>query len=809
MSTNEQAELMKSNHAAPKMIAFLLLMLLMLLPFVRCSSNKVFVATVHSLTVRVRFNDSFVGIALSLGERLFLDESRVSSAAVHHNSQWLVPGQGLRLANVQQTPTSLSLHWLSEVGAALVEFATAVEVLSDGVLFRQRFERGVNASVLPGDERRLERPCTQWPSFAFAPDVAALWWSAMFDMGTFSSVPEQEFVGGAASGVPLVLFDRQSLDSIVISPATAFKSTVLGNHRGTLVAGVGGTFLSIPAGHVTETLIVGRRQSLIGAMYAWGDVLLARGGKRRTRHEQSALATLGYATDNGAVYHYHPELNQSYAQTLVQLKQWCDENDLPLRYVQLDSWWYGWNEDHGVDDWRPRTDERTFPDGALPDLGLPYQLHNRFFSRTTKMSKWYAFAESDPARSKRPMAFPRAANNNQYRLYSEWMSRARKRYRIAVYEQDWMAPQVLDMPFPLEVVGEADSWLESMGRAASENGIEIMYCMPLRADYLISTRIAAVQSVRVGRDYANWLILRLPAWQIFVTSVLADALGLMVIKDTFWSVERQPSFVAGRRADRANDHGENATETSPALMALISVLSAGQVAPGDRIGHLNVPLLLRTCDANGTLLRPDRPALPTPHFFRRVPSADEMTSDVVVYAPAMHSVQLLAINLTREHAISLADMNVTNSARLLASVVGTTGGDWHIDAKFAVVDEQHPLITPAQRQPISEFALNFDYWLLSQSLGTCSGIEWFFLGERATKFVAVSRDRFRRVSLDETACRLTADVHIGQNEQVVIQVAHLQRASGSVRVVERTMSGNDPQFERRFGEQWIEVQVSM
>jgi hypothetical protein len=597
------------------MTLLLQLQLLVLLTIVRC---ELFVATVPSsgLTVRVTFGDEHVGVALSMNERLFLGESHVTSAAVHHNNQWLVPGQGLRLVDTHQTANSLTLHWRSLVGAEPIDFTSSVEILSDAVLFRQRFERGVNASVLPGDERRLERPCTQWPSFSFAPGIAALWWSAMFDMGTFSSVPEHDFVGGAASGVPLVLFHAESLDTIVVSPAAAFKSTVLGNHRGTLVVGVGGTFLSIPAGHVTETVIVGRRCSFIGALYAWGDVLLERGGKKRTRHEQSVLATLGYATDNGAVYHYHAEPNKTYAQTLIQLKQWCDENNLPLRYVQLDSWWYDWNDDHGVDDWRPRADERTFPDGVLPDLGLPYQLHNRFFSRTTKMSKWYAFAESDPARSKRPMAFPRAANNNQYRLYSEWMSRARKRYHIAVYEQDWMAPQVLDMPYPLEVLGEADMWLEAMGRAASENGIVIMYCMPLRADYLISTRIAAVQAVRVGRDYANWLILRLPTWQIFVTSILADALGLMVIKDTFWSVERQPSFVAGRRADRANDHGENATETSPALMALISVLSAGQVAPGDSIGCMNVSLLMRTCDANGTLLRPDRPALPTRRLFQ-------------------------------------------------------------------------------------------------------------------------------------------------------------------------------------------------
>jgi hypothetical protein len=151
----------------------------------------------------------------------------------------------------------------------------------------------------------------------------------------------------------------------------------------------------------------------------------------------------------------------------------------------------------------------------------------------------------------------------------------------------------------------------------------------------------------------------------------------------------------------------------------------------------------------------------------------------------------------------------SDSVRLLASRVGTTGGDWHVDDRFQLVDNEHPLIVSSQQRSVAPFVLTFDYWLLSRSLGMCNGVEVFFLGERTTKFVALSRDRFRRIVLNESTCTLTVDVHVWYKEQVVLQVAKQMQSNRSVSVVERTMSGNDPQFERRFGEQWIEVQVNM
>jgi hypothetical protein len=82
---------------------------------------------------------------------------------------------------------------------------------------------------------------------------------------------------------------------------------------------------------------------------------------------------------------------------------------------------------------------------------------------------------------------------------------------------------------------------------------------------------------------------------------LAYSVGLLPTKDVFWSSQTQPDYIHG-------GHQQPASEPNPGMTTLLTTLSCGQVAPGDWIGGLNATLLLRTCSADGRLLRPDRPA---------------------------------------------------------------------------------------------------------------------------------------------------------------------------------------------------------
>jgi hypothetical protein len=123
------------------------------------------------------------------------------------------------------------------------------------------------------------------------------------------------------------------------------------------------------------------------------------------------LAFLGYYTDNGAYYYERVDKNYglqkmqwfsylshtnylgNYYNTLIALKEQFKKQNLPIQYVQYDSWfvlllllfllkcailkfkifcrWYRWGPDRGVDQWLPRDDSMTFPNGRVPDLNMP------------------------------------------------------------------------------------------------------------------------------------------------------------------------------------------------------------------------------------------------------------------------------------------------------------------------------------------------------------------------------------------------------------------------------------------------------
>jgi hypothetical protein len=67
------------------------------------------------------------------------------------------------------------------------------------------------------------------------------------------------------------------------------------------------------------------------------------------------LATkyLGYWTDNGAFYYYNPLAGSSYEETLVAVADGLAAAGVPVRYLNLDSWWYSKGLDLGTKEWAP------------------------------------------------------------------------------------------------------------------------------------------------------------------------------------------------------------------------------------------------------------------------------------------------------------------------------------------------------------------------------------------------------------------------------------------------------------------------
>lgn len=156
---------------------------------------------------------------------------------------------------------------------------------------------------------------------------------------------------------------------------------------------------------------------------------------------------------------------------------------------------------------------------------------------------------------------------------------------------------------PSQDTHTARSYQRGLGDAAAQAGITVQLCMPVASDVLESVENRAARYIRLSDDYST----NPQQWRIGRPGMLAHAVGLTAIKDTFWSVSVQPP---------GNPTYGNFTEPNPELQAAVSLLSAAQVAVGDAIGYTNVSLVMRTCTNDGRLLRVKRPALPIDATFR-------------------------------------------------------------------------------------------------------------------------------------------------------------------------------------------------
>eukprot|EP01116_Phalansterium_solitarium_P006814 TRINITY_DN1920_c0_g1_i1.p1 TRINITY_DN1920_c0_g1~~TRINITY_DN1920_c0_g1_i1.p1 ORF type:complete len:305 (-),score=14.08 TRINITY_DN1920_c0_g1_i1:192-1106(-) len=124
--------------------------------------------------------------------------------------------------------------------------------------------------------------------------------------------------------------------------------------------------------------------------------------------------------------------------------------------------------------------------------------------------------------------------------------------------------------------------------------------MGLPSDFMTALTLPSVTNARASED-------NFPGsghWFIGHTSMLISALGLNPFKDNFWTNSTQPDSTYG-----------SSIEWNPALQAVVSVFSAGPVGISDSIGATDATLIMRTCMADGTLLKPSKAATSFDPYF--------------------------------------------------------------------------------------------------------------------------------------------------------------------------------------------------
>ena len=139
---------------------------------------------------------------------------------------------------------------------------------------------------------------------------------------------------------PWLLFDDRA-NALVVSPASHYMvATMLGDGRQKLASGLNPELRNLPPGFSYQTVLA-FGQGINRTWDLWGRaVLRLAGAKRPGQDADVVLKYLGYWTDNGASYYYNYDPERGYAGTLKALVERYRAEQIPLHYLQLDSWWY-------------------------------------------------------------------------------------------------------------------------------------------------------------------------------------------------------------------------------------------------------------------------------------------------------------------------------------------------------------------------------------------------------------------------------------------------------------------------------------
>jgi hypothetical protein len=417
------------------------------------------------------------------------------------------------------------------------------------------------------------------------------------------------------TGTPWLLFDDR-MRTVVLSPAANYMiARMRGDGITEIASGLNEGVANLPAGFTHQTLMafdIGVNTT----WDSWGTALTDLQGKNRPSNDADiGLRYLGYWTDAGAAYWYNYEQNLGYAGTLETLVQRYRDEGIPLRYLQLDSWWYSKTlRGTGGESLKPRNPElpaeewnryggllkyeahpTVFPGGLAAfqkKVGLPLITHNRWIDPDSPYHKRFdisGIAAVDPKFWKEIMGYTSSAN-------------------VVTYEQDWLNVIYKYSPALGTALTAGDAFTDGMARAAQEKGMSLQYCMALPRHFLQGARYGNLTTIRTSDDRFTR-----SKWDAFLyASRLASALGIWPWTDVFMSAETDN--------------------------VLIATLSGGMVGNGDKIGAENKENLLRAVRMDGVIVKPDTPLLPIDAMYTSDASgmlaADESRSPPAMIASA-------------------------------------------------------------------------------------------------------------------------------------------------------------------------------
>jgi hypothetical protein len=556
------------------------------------------------------------------------------------------------------------------------------------------------------------------------------------------------------NGTPWLLFDDRA-NAALISPADNFMiASMYGDGVHEIADGLNAGVHNLPAAFSYSTLIA--FGSGINATWnEWGAALLALQGKVRPANDADiGLRYLGYWTDNGAVYYYNYDPTLGYAGTLEKLAERYREENIPIRYLQLDSWWY-YKSFTGSDGKIGRTKNPDLPAGEWNRYGglLKYEAHPALFSDGLA-----AFQEKIglPLITHNRWIDPASPYHENYKISGvaaidpKWWDDIIGYIAsngVVCYEQDWLSEIYYHSPELQTVLGAGDAFADNMARAAQNKGLSIQYCMALPRFFLQGSRYPNLTTIRTSDDRFGR-----SRWDNFLyVSRFANAVGIWPWTDVFMSSETNN--------------------------LLISVLSAGMVGIGDAIGKENKNNLMLAARPDGVLVKPDEPLLPLDDVY--VAEASGRKSPMIAWTHSDHG------SLRTAYVFAYYRQKDDFETGFTPTTFGLTGEVCVLNVRSGDARFQ----SARKRADIALEPEGTAYYLVAP-VGK-SGLAFF--GDEG-KFVSNGRQRI--AALDDAPGQLTVTVTFAAGEKFVRLFGYAKNAP---KIVARTGSAGTLLFDSKTG----------
>ena len=546
--------------------------------------------------------------------RMGEEEERVHMASAVASKLSMAEQKTINGADVIGSFTGVETHWETADGISFVTSANTYPTLGNVVTFSYRIAKG---PLVNTNSDNATNVITNFPALSIAnsafginsqSNATFLSWR-----GTFINAQNSPKAASGTTSGPHVYINGQApvdeADVIIMSYFDHFMSSSQTDVRyngmhADWIPGISQSVTSLPTNFSQTFIIYYGNRGLTQAMYDWGQLMQSTHSPtgKLVRMPDPTLEYLGYQTDNGAMYCF---CRGNCIDTLLDEKAYLDSIKVPIQYLSHQGdWWQGGGSPWCIGEWEPNG---RYSGMSVSDFqkkfGVPLQLYAPNFCNSSKYAKsnggkWEMVDANVSLPGCNIFSFKSPSPASAAKFYN-WFFQLGISMGMESFEIDFLNQNYNCVPALRESPEAIEMWMLGLHEAAVQQNQPMQWCMATPTNVMASLNYPSVTNFRSSNDYMYGT-----SYRIGSSSLLLWALGAAPSKDTFWTTDNMPLATklggCGAKQGCPPDHSNISLE----LHTMLALLSTGPVGFSDAINMTNASLIMRTCQQNGTLLKP-------------------------------------------------------------------------------------------------------------------------------------------------------------------------------------------------------------